>query len=231
MKTALVLKHIEFEGLDGFEAPLVEAGYGIRVVNAADGIPDSADDQGLLIVLGGPIGVGDRDAYPVLRQELKLIEERLSTGAPLMGICLGAQLIAHAAGARVYPGGEAEIGFSPIDLTTDGHVSCLAVFADEPVTFHWHRDVFDLPDGATCLASTPVCKNQAFSIGANVIGFQFHPEMTGQNIEHWLIGHAVELGKYEADPNSLRKAAARQAQSPVRQSETVMKSWLAGLIE
>jgi GMP synthase (glutamine-hydrolysing) len=104
-----------------------------------------------------------------------------------MGICLGAQLIARAAGARVYPSGVKEIGFAPITLTEAGCDSCLAAFADDPLTLHWHGDTFDLPEGATLLASTPGCRNQAFSLGPTVIGFQFHPEAGGPGFERWLI--------------------------------------------
>ncbi len=228
-KTALVIQHVGFEDLDGFEAPLVDAGYAVRRVHAADGIPNAAGEHDLLIVLGGPIGVGDLDTYPVLRPELALIDRQLSNGAPLMGICLGAQLIAHAARARVYPGRAAEIGFAPIELTPDGAASCLSPFADDPVTLHWHRDVFDLPHGATRLASTQACDNQAFSIGSNVIGFQFHPEMTGRNIEHWLVGHSVELGNHGIDPWTIRADSSRFAESLTLKASSVMRSWLAGL--
>lgn len=229
MKSAFVLYHVGFESLDAFGPVLVGADYTITYVDAVLGDLSVVSDADLLVVLGGPIGAYEEDIYPFLATELALIERRLASSRPMMGICLGAQLIARAAGARVYPSGHKEIGFGPISLTHDGAKSCLAPFAADPVTLHWHGDTFDLPDGAVRLASTDLCENQAFAIGPKVIGFQFHPESSGQNIEHWLVGHAAELAQAECDILQIRRDAESHAPQLRRKAELVMSKWLDDL--
>lgn len=229
-QTVNVIRHLAFEDLGAFEPILVEAGYSIRYHDI--GIDDIAaldpHDTGLLVVLGGPIGAYEDDKYPFLVSEIKLLETRLAADKPTMGICLGAQIIARALGARVYPGAEKEIGFAPLSLTEAGRASCLGVFGNEPV-LHWHGDIFDLPDGATCLASTRVCPNQAFSYGANAIAFQFHPEAGGAGFERWLIGHTVELSQANKDVPQLRAENEKLAPGLKRQAESCLKHWLAQL--
>ncbi|MCG8691970.1 MAG: glutamine amidotransferase [Minwuiales bacterium] len=231
MKTAIAIRHVGFEGLDGFDPALREAGYVVGYIESGDGTlsADSLDHADLLIVLGGPIGAYETDAYPVLRHEIAAIERRLKDQRPVMGVCLGAQLIALAAGARVFPSGGKEIGFAPIALTDAGRETCLKPFETEPVTLHWHGDTFDLPAGATLLATSPVCENQAFAMGPHVIGFQFHPEATGRDIEHWLIGHTIELAAAGIDPRTIRADAARYRAELTRKARATAAAWLAGL--
>src|SRR5208337_4114093 len=170
MKTAAVIRHVHFEDLGTFEEPLTRAGYefqyydaGVRCLPATD--PASTD----------------------------LLTTRLKAGRPTFGICLGAQLIAGALGAKVYPSAIKEIGWGPVDLTDAGSTTSLRHLANTPV-LHWHSDSFDLPKGATYLASTAICRNQAFCVGSNILGVQFHPEVSPvAGIEPWLVGHAVEL--------------------------------------
>lgn len=229
MKQALAIQHVAFEGLDGFAPALTAAGYDIAYADATEDLPPSTATADLLVVLGGPIGAYEHDAYPFLKAELEVIEQRLAADRPMIGICLGAQLIVRAAGARVFPSGVKEIGFAPVDLTEDGTRSCLAPFGDDPVTLHWHGDTFDLPHGATRLASTDLCENQAFSLGSNVIGFQFHPEATGRDIERWLVGHTAELAGAGLDVKRIRADAARHRQTLERKAHAVATAWLAGL--
>ncbi|CAA7623309.1 glutamine amidotransferase [Magnetospirillum sp. SS-4] len=195
MKTCIAIRHVAFEDLGSFEPVLWERGFDVAYREAGwdelDAVDPLAPD--LMVVLGGPIGAYEDESYPFLADELKLIEARLKAGRPIVGICLGAQLIARALGARVYPnGGVKEIGWSPLDLTDAGRASCLAALDAVPV-LHWHGDTFDLPDGATLLASTPLTRHQAFSWGRSALGLQFHVEATRHGLERWFIGHACEI--------------------------------------
>ena len=231
VKSAQVIRHIAFEDLGAFEAPLADAGYAIRYCDV--GVDDlgriDADTTDLLVVLGGPIAAYAESAYPFLTSERRLIARRLARGRPTIGICLGAQLIASAAGSRVYPSGGVEIGFAPITLTPAGRASCLAAFDDDPMTLHWHGDTFDLPRGAERLASTTLCENQAFAIGRNVIGFQFHPEADAHRMEQWLIGHAVELAAAGIDIPELRIQAQHLAPGLTAKAAQVVETWLSQL--
>ncbi|VAW00014.1 Glutamine amidotransferase, class I [hydrothermal vent metagenome] len=231
MPTAVAIRHISFEGLGIFEEALEETGYTVHYYDIGEHdlrTPElgSAD---LAIILGGPISANDDTNYPFLKEELKIIERRLADNQPTMGICLGAQLIARAAGARVYPSGHTEIGFAPITLTDAGSVSPLASFADDPVTFHWHGDTFDLPAKACRLASTKLCENQAFTIGRNTVGFQFHPELDARTIEKWLVGHAAELASNAIDIPHLRARANELGEQLATKARKVMMSWLKGI--
>lgn len=233
MKSAIAIRHVKFEDLGAFAPALEAAGYAIRYLDIGEaelrGLrPEAAD---LVVVLGGPISVYEEDTYPFLRDEIAFLERRLASGRPLMGICLGAQLIARAAGARVYPSGTKEICIGPVTLTEAGRASCLWPFATEPTTLHWHGDTFDLPSGATLLASTEVCENQAFALGRNVIAFQFHPEADTARIEQWLVGHTLELASAGIDIPRLRREALACRDDLRQKAEAVAAAWLGGLSE
>ena len=223
-KTLLAIRHVGFEDLGGFEQPLAQAGYTIRYADM--GVDDIAGfgDPDLLVVLGGPIGAYEDDLYPWLKDEIACIAGRLGAQKPTLGICLGAQLMARALGARVYPGPAKEIGWKPLIL---GQGELLAPLADHPV-LHWHGDTFDLPDGAVHLASTDVCRNQAFSLGRHGLAFQCHPEAGIQGFERWLIGHACEIA---ATPGvtvtALRADTARFAPTALEKGRQVLRNWLA----
>lgn len=238
MKSAVAIRHVPFEDL-GSLGPLLEGrGFEIRYVEApAHGFSD-VDPAGpdLAVILGGPVGAYETAEYPFLAAETEWITRRLSASRPLLGLCLGSQLIAQALGARVYPSGIKEIGWSPVTLTDEGARSCLAPLAPAggpPVpVLHWHGDTFDLPDGARHLASTDVCANQAFSHGGNVLAVQFHPEVTAPGLESWFVGHACEIAATpDVDVPDLRRQTEKWAPGLERTAPTIFSRWLetAGL--
>jgi GMP synthase (glutamine-hydrolysing) len=229
-KGVQAIRHVGFEDLGSFAVPLREAGYDIEYIDVAERDPATLDPLGadLLVVLGGPIGVYDHDAYPVVTDEIRLLRARLAADRPTLGICLGAQLMAAALGARVYPGPAKEIGWSALDLSETAEPNPLAVLRGVPV-LHWHGDTFDLPEGGTLLASTPICANQAFSRGPNVLGLQFHPEVLDARFEHWLLGHASELATAGIDPGTLRRDAGRHASALEGAGAVLVAGWLSRL--
>ena len=230
MKTALILRHLGFEDLGVWHATLAARGFEITYCDVPTADLASLDDAraDLMVVLGAPVGAYDEELYPFLTPELALIERRLASDKPLLGVCLGAQLIARALGAKVAPMGAKEIGFGRLDLTSAGAASPLRHVADWPV-LHWHGDQFELPDGATLLASTATCRHQAFSLGARVLGLQFHLEADAAVIEHWLVGHCAELLAAGRDPRDIRADAARYGPALAERAEAVLGQWLEEL--
>jgi GMP synthase-like glutamine amidotransferase len=173
-------QHFPFEGLGSIEPWLKKSGFEItstRLYESSE-FPDLKTIN-LLIVMGGPMSVSDEDKYPWLAAEKKFINETFKSGKPVLGICLGAQLIAGALGARVYQNKVKEIGWFPIYGIASNDTS-LFNFPSKMDVFHWHGETFDLPPEATLLAKSDVCENQAFQLGKSVIGLQFHLETTRQ---------------------------------------------------
>ncbi|KQC10787.1 MAG: amidotransferase [Smithella sp. SDB] len=174
------LQHVPFEGLGSIVPWLEIAGHTATSTRFFDSekLPDIKTID-VLIVMGGSMSVNDEDKFPWLISEKKFIYQAVTSAKPVLGICLGAQLIASAVGARVYPSPVKEIGWFPIyGLPSNDH----AVFSFPPKAevFHWHGETFDLPSGSTCLARSDACANQAFQMGNSVIGLQFHLETTPQ---------------------------------------------------
>lgn len=175
---------------------LKRAGFGEKYVHSFrnERVPKETGDSSGLIVMGGPQSVYEQDKFPWLRDEMRLIEDALKHGKPVLGVCLGSQLLAAALGANVYPGRKKEIGWHRITLTDLAAKD--ALFHGEPSSlmgFHWHGDIFDLPRGATLLASSALTAHQAFRYGENAYGLLFHLEVTRPQINTMVATFADEL--------------------------------------
>jgi GMP synthase (glutamine-hydrolysing) len=231
MPVAVAISHVAFEDLGTAATVLERRGWAVSYRDAAVDDLRGADleDADLLVVLGGPIGAYEDEVYPFLAHELRLIERRLGAGRPVLGICLGAQLMARALGARVYPGSGKEIGWSPLTSSEAGSRSCLAALGDHTPVLHWHGDTFDLPRDAVHLASTERYYNQAFAWGRHGLALQYHLEVSAQGLERWYIGHACEIA---ATPGvsvpMLRRAAEQWASSLAPRAAQCLETWLDG---
>lgn len=187
-------QHVPFEGPGSIEPWLRAAGHQItRTPFYSDEttLPDIPDID-LLIVMGGPMSVNDEQQFPWLVTEKAFIRRTIDAGKPVLGICLGAQLIASAMGARVYPNPTREIGWFPVQGCTAPGPNNFS-FPSSVDVFHWHGETFDLPPGATHLASSDACQLQAFQLGASVIGLQFHLETTPASAREIVAHCSAEL--------------------------------------
>jgi len=188
----LIIKNIKSEGPGTIEDYLKgkDISYSIlELYDCKSGVPDLRD-YSHIVIMGGPMAVYEMDEHPFLHYEVAMIRVCIKTGKPVLGICLGAQMIAHALGARVYAGGTQEIGWSRVDITREGMddpvLSTLSVNG-EPFAevFQWHGDTFDLPRGAVRIARSDLYENQAFRYKDNVYALQFHIEVKPEMIEEW----------------------------------------------
>jgi len=231
MKSLIAIRHVPFEDLDSFAAPLAARGYAISYREAPVDDLAAADlaAADLLVVLGGPIGAYEDALYPFLTAELTLIERRLKEGRPVLGICLGAQLMARALGARVYPG-KKELGWAPLQLTAAARSSPLRFIEPGMKVLHWHGDTFDLPAGADHLAATERTPHQAFAVGRHALALQFHIEASAAGLERWYVGHALEIATTPAVSLArLRADGALCAPRLAPPASAALNSWLDGI--
>ena len=210
----LFIRHIDLEG-PGLLEPLVrEAGLTPKVIalDEGDSLPENFDDIATVVVLGGPMNVHEEEKYPFLKKENEFLKETLRRGIPLLGICLGSQLIAKACGAKVGDSPVKEIGWHPAALTSAGQKDpVFRGIGGELTVFHWHEDMFGVPNGAELVVTAPKgCANQGFRLGSGIYAFQFHIEVTFDMIREW--GEAYLTGPAADKERQIREMLGRHAE-------------------
>ena len=207
------LQHVAFEGLGYIETWARKRGHGLKATALFGGQPlPPVDDFDLLVVMGGPMGVYDYADHAWLTQEKTFIEQVLRQGKKVLGICLGAQLIADVLGAKVFKNQHKEIGWHPVERVPDASNAPLAdLIPDRCFAFHWHGDTFDLPAGTIHLAKSDACRHQAFFYPPGGLGLQFHLESTPKSIEALIAhcGHEMVPGPYIQSPAEIRGQSER----------------------
>lgn len=194
--SVLILKNVASEGPGTIEDFLREQDTPYRIADLEKEAVPGAEDFDTLVMMGGPMSVNEEEIYPYIKREMELVREFIARDGKVLGICLGAQIMAKALGAKVYEGPEREIGWYDIELTEEGIrdplIKKLAVhpragdFWRRFKVFHWHGETFDIPPGAVRLAKSALYPNQAFRYGNNSYAFQFHIEVRKEMIYEWL---------------------------------------------
>lgn len=211
MKPIIALRHVPHEGLGTIEDAIRREGLRLELIDQfrkplSEFQPELAAG---LVVMGGPMNVDETALYPFLADEVHWIQRAVEAELPVLGVCLGSQLLAKALGSRVYPNRVKEIGWYGVELTDAARDDALfGVCGPVETVFHWHGDTFDLPDGAVLLARGASCQNQAFRHGPAAYGLQFHIEVTSEIIRDWLgePGNCGELrGLDYIDPEAIRR--------------------------
>jgi GMP synthase-like glutamine amidotransferase len=204
MMRMAVLQHVEFEGPAGVADWAAGRGFPLRLFPLyRDTTLPSLADFDMLTVMGGPMSANDEARLGWLGPEIALVREAIAAGKTVLGICLGAQIIAKALGARVYPGSAKEIGWFPIERT--GSHPFFDGLPGSFTPFHWHGEIFDLPRDATLLAKSKITETQAFAVGQRVLGLQFHMEATEESVRVLLKGAADDIGHgvFEQEPATI----------------------------
>ncbi len=228
MSKIWVLQHTACETLGSIADALEAEALAWQYVRVFEGMPVPAEiaDAGGLIVMGGPMGVYEQDRHPHLKDELRLIEAALKTGKPVLGVCLGSQLLAAALGAAVRKGPRKEIGWYPIRLSAAASEDRLWSGAPrEFMAMHWHGDVFDLPAGAVNLASSDLTPHQAFRYGTYAYGLLFHLEMTAEMIGEMAAAFGEELRQTGGDAQHLAAQSAENCPRLAAIGEIVFTRW------
>lgn len=225
----LVLQHIEIETPGLLEDLMRRKGIGFDFVHGYKGesYPEEIDSYSGFIVMGGPMGVYEEDQCPFLKKEKAFLQRVLKTEKPVLGICLGSQLLASVLGAEVKPGLQKEIGWYPVSLNKAAESdSLLQGVSDSFVALHWHGDQFELPDGAICLASSELTQNQAFRYKENVYAFLFHMEVTPVMLPIWVDRFGDELKEASLDGTHILKQAQTYLPPLNRLAEPIFLNWL-----
>jgi GMP synthase (glutamine-hydrolysing) len=229
----LVFQHVPYEPLGTLDPLLKEAGFRIRYVNFGRDPHQrpSLEKYEALIVLGGPMNAHQIDTWPNLLTEVEVIREAVQSGMSVLGICLGAQLLAKALGGRVSRNEQREIGWYDVQLTEAGRSDpVMSTFAATQRVFQWHEDGISLPEGADHLAASPASPVQAFRFGEHAYGFQFHLEVDASLVERWLTVAdnqpllAEEAGR--VDPNAIRRQTAHWIGGLQDLSRSTFSRWI-----
>lgn len=229
----LVLQHVPCETPGVIGEVLSAESISTEIVRIFEGkkVPDELEEAAGIVIMGGPMGVYEQNRHPFLRQEIRLIEEALKKEKPILGICLGSQLLASALGARVKPGKQKEIGWYPVRLAKSAKTDPLWSGANDSFTaYHWHGDVFELPRGAVSLASSALTQCQAFRYGKNAYGFLFHMEVTEKIIRDMVRTFAAELDAEALDGAAIIRRAKAHLPRLSRIGSKVFRRW-AGFVQ
>lgn len=222
------LQHVPFEGLGSIQEWLECRSAEISVTRLYEHVQfPNVRDIDWLIVMGGPMSANDEGAHPWLVQEKHFVSQAIASSKVVLGICLGAQVIASALGAKVLPNSQPEIGWFPIESTQEAaRASFSSLFEMPQEVFHWHGETFELPLDALHLARSAACENQAFSLGERVIGLQFHLETTSESAQA-----LIENCRADLVPSRFVQSEREMLQYPerFRRINQVMKALLDGL--
>lgn len=218
-------QHVPFEDIGSLGADFKARGFELSSTHWYRGDKTPAlKSFDALIVMGGPMGVADDQEYPWLTTEKTLIQDSIAAGKTLLGICLGAQLIAHVLGAKVSRNPYREIGWFPLEIPKESLTNPVAAILNRyPEVFHWHGDTFTLPPGATWLAKSQGCNNQAFCLGQQIWGFQFHLETTPESARNLIAQCAADIdgSRYTQTPDVMLQSAEKFTQINQAMSEIV----------
>lgn len=233
MRKLLVFQHVPYEILGTFNPLLKEAGFRIRYVNYGrdNQVRPNLDSYNGLVILGGPMNVDQIDQYPHLAVEIDLIQQAIEKQMPILGICLGAQLIAKALGAQVSKNPIKEIGWYDVTPTKEGLEDPLfSHFGSTRKIFQWHGDTFEIPPGAVHLATSPTCANQAFRYAEHVYGFQFHLEVDQSLVHSWLDRPAyreeIQNLKQDTSVESIREETTHYIEQANELGDKVFQSFI-----
>jgi GMP synthase (glutamine-hydrolysing) len=227
-----VLRHLSNEGIGSFLQVFESRGCEMTFINTPRQNISNLDALApdFLVVMGGPIGVYQADEYPFLNDEIRILKDRIEADLPTLGVCLGSQLIAKAAGSNVYAGEQAkERGWGPLRLNGSAMNTPFEHLGGQVTNmFHWHGDTFDLPAEAKLLASTEAYKNQIFTLGKNICGLQCHPEVTADALREWMVMLVGEVAGADAEVPLAKLRADTQEHAFTLKTQTAkfLNAWM-----